>query len=152
MKMRWRVVGGVMLGLLALAGCSSGDGDSADSWNESRTEFDAKANERALAVLARLRDAGIACTEEQTEEFSVLVVTYQRQELPLPRHYEQATQLVTEEKIAEIVTCGPDPERHVTAIQKCLDAGYDHVHVDQVGPDQEGFFQFYEREVLPHFM
>ncbi len=73
------------------------------------------------------------------------------QELPLPRHYEQATQLVTEDQIAEIVTCGPDPEQHVTAIQKCLDAGYDRVHVDQVGPDQEGFFQFYEREVLPHF-
>jgi coenzyme F420-dependent glucose-6-phosphate dehydrogenase len=73
------------------------------------------------------------------------------QELPLPRHYEQATQLVTEDQIAEIVTCGPDPERHVAAIQKCLDAGYDHVHVDQVGPDQEGFFQFYEREVLPQF-
>jgi G6PDH family F420-dependent oxidoreductase len=73
------------------------------------------------------------------------------QELPLPRHYEQASQLVTEERIAEMVTCGPDPERHIAAIQKCLDAGYDHVHVDQVGPDQEGFFKFYEREVLPRF-
>ena len=40
----------------------------------------------------------------------------------------------------------PDWPQHL-----CLDAGYDHVHVDQVGPDQEGFFQFYEREVLPHF-
>jgi hypothetical protein len=25
------------------------------------------------------------------------------------------------------------------------------VHVDQVGPDQEGFFRFYEREILPKF-
>jgi len=73
------------------------------------------------------------------------------QELPLPRHYEQATQLVTEEMMGEAVICGPDPEKHIEAIQKCLDAGYDHVHVDQVGPDQEGFFKFYEREVLPRF-
>jgi G6PDH family F420-dependent oxidoreductase len=29
------------------------------------------------------------------------------------------------------------------------DAGFDHVHVHQVGADQETFFRFYEREVLP---
>jgi hypothetical protein len=28
-------------------------------------------------------------------------------------------------------------------------AGYDHVWVHQVGPEQEGFFRFYEREVIP---
>jgi coenzyme F420-dependent glucose-6-phosphate dehydrogenase len=31
------------------------------------------------------------------------------------------------------------------------EAGYDHVYVHQVGPDQEGFFDFYSREVLPNF-
>ncbi|HLY37454.1 MAG TPA: hypothetical protein VKU61_05420 [Candidatus Binatia bacterium] len=30
-------------------------------------------------------------------------------------------------------------------------AGHTHVCVHQVGPDQEGFFDFYEREVLPRF-
>jgi hypothetical protein len=30
-----------------------------------------------------------------------------------------------------------------------VDAGFDHVHVHQVGPDQEGFLDFYEREILP---
>ncbi len=70
-------------------------------------------------------------------------------QLPHPKHYEQAVSLVTEEAVAEVITCGPDAERHVDAIHRCLDAGYDHVHVYQVGPDQEGFFRFYEREVLP---
>jgi hypothetical protein len=28
-------------------------------------------------------------------------------------------------------------------------AGFDHVHVHQVGADQEAFLRFYEREVLP---
>jgi coenzyme F420-dependent glucose-6-phosphate dehydrogenase len=69
--------------------------------------------------------------------------------LPTPKHYEQAVALVSEQDIAEVVVCGPDPEAHVAAIDKAVEAGYTHVHVDQVGPDQEGFFEFYEREVLP---
>jgi G6PDH family F420-dependent oxidoreductase len=72
-------------------------------------------------------------------------------QLPHPRHYEQAVQMVTEDDVAEVITCGPDPERHAAAIQRCLDAGYDRVHVYQVGADQEGFFAFYEREILPRF-
>jgi coenzyme F420-dependent glucose-6-phosphate dehydrogenase len=70
-------------------------------------------------------------------------------ELPLPSHFEQAAELVREEDIAESVVCGPDPERHIAAIREYIDAGYDHVYVHQIGPDQEGFFDFYERSVLP---
>jgi coenzyme F420-dependent glucose-6-phosphate dehydrogenase len=70
------------------------------------------------------------------------------QELPLPRHFEQAAENVTEDKVAEAIVCGPDPERHIEAIQKFVDAGYTHVYVHQVGPDQEGFFNFYSNEVL----
>lgn len=70
-------------------------------------------------------------------------------ELPLPAHFEEAAELVSEERIAESVVCGPDPERHLEAIREYVDAGYDHVYVHQVGPDQEGFFDFYEDEVLP---
>jgi hypothetical protein len=35
------------------------------------------------------------------------------------------------------------------ATERFVDAGFDHVYVHQVGPDQEGFFGFYESEVLP---
>ncbi|HZG68958.1 MAG TPA: TIGR03557 family F420-dependent LLM class oxidoreductase [Herpetosiphonaceae bacterium] len=73
------------------------------------------------------------------------------QELPTPAHFEQAAKLVTEEMVAEEVVCGPDPERHIAKIQAYVDAGYDHIYVHQVGPDQEGFFRFYEREILPRF-
>jgi coenzyme F420-dependent glucose-6-phosphate dehydrogenase len=73
------------------------------------------------------------------------------QELPLPVHFEQAVQMVTEDDVAQVIVCGPDPEKHAAGIQKCVDAGYDHVHVYQVGPDQEGFFRFYEDEILPRF-
>lgn len=70
-------------------------------------------------------------------------------ELPLPAHFEEAAELVDEDDIAASVVCGPDPEAHVKAIEEYADAGYDHVYVHQVGPDQEGFFDFYSREVLP---
>jgi coenzyme F420-dependent glucose-6-phosphate dehydrogenase len=72
-------------------------------------------------------------------------------ELAMPSHFEEATDLVEESDVAESVVCGPDPERHISAIQEYLDAGYEHVYVHQVGPDQDGFFDFYEREVLPNF-
>jgi coenzyme F420-dependent glucose-6-phosphate dehydrogenase len=71
--------------------------------------------------------------------------------LPTPTHYQQAVQLVTENDVAKVITCGPDPARHIERIQAGIDAGYDHIHVYQVGPDQEGFFRFYEREILPAF-
>ena len=71
------------------------------------------------------------------------------QELPLPRHFEQAAEMLTPEDVAETTPCGPDPERHLDAIRSYVDAGFDHVYVHQVGPGQEGFFRFYEREVLP---
>jgi hypothetical protein len=51
--------------------------------------------------------------------------------------------------VAESVVCGPDPDAHLEAIQAYVDAGYDHVYVHQVGPEQEGFFRFYEDDVLP---
>jgi G6PDH family F420-dependent oxidoreductase len=71
--------------------------------------------------------------------------------LPTPPHFEQATSAVTEDQLARVVVCGPDPDKHIDGIRKCVEAGFDHVHVDQVGPDQEGFFRFYEREILPKF-
>jgi coenzyme F420-dependent glucose-6-phosphate dehydrogenase len=72
-------------------------------------------------------------------------------ELPLPAHFEEAAETLDEEDIAESVVCGPDPARHRAAIEEYVEAGYDHIYVHQIGPDQAGFFDFYEREVLPAF-
>ncbi|HXF35970.1 MAG TPA: TIGR03557 family F420-dependent LLM class oxidoreductase [Actinomycetota bacterium] len=71
------------------------------------------------------------------------------QELPLPRHFEQAASLVTEDAVSEAIVCGPDPEAHLGAIDRFARAGFDRLTVHQVGPDQEGFFRFYGSEVLP---
>jgi hypothetical protein len=34
-------------------------------------------------------------------------------------------------------------------VREFVDAGYDHVYLHQVGPDQEGFLRFAETELLP---
>jgi G6PDH family F420-dependent oxidoreductase len=71
--------------------------------------------------------------------------------LPTPRHFEQAAQLVTEDMVAQAVPCGNDPQRHVMALRQYVEAGYDEVYVQQIGPEQDGFFEFYARAVLPEF-
>ena len=70
-------------------------------------------------------------------------------ELPLPAHFEAVAELVTEEQVAESITCGPDPARHLAAIRKYADAGYDHICVHQVGKEQKSFFEFYADEIFP---
>ncbi|GAA4607726.1 LLM class F420-dependent oxidoreductase [Actinoallomurus liliacearum] len=72
--------------------------------------------------------------------------------LPLPRHFEQLSQLITEEMIGQNVPCGPDAERHIRAIREYVDAGYDEVYVNQIGPDQDEFFSFYAEQVLPELV
>jgi coenzyme F420-dependent glucose-6-phosphate dehydrogenase len=70
-------------------------------------------------------------------------------ELPLPEHFEQAAKLVDEDMIAERVICGSDPKKHLDKITAFAEAGFDHIYVHQIGPDQETFFRFYESEILP---
>lgn len=71
------------------------------------------------------------------------------QELRTVTHFEQAVKMVSKEEATEHLPCGPDAQKHLDAIQKYIDAGYEQVYVHQFGRDQEGFFQFYEKEILP---
>jgi G6PDH family F420-dependent oxidoreductase len=71
------------------------------------------------------------------------------QVLPTPEHFEQASELVSEEMVAEDVPCGPDVERHVSAIRAYADAGFDELYVGQIGPEQDAFFEAYRDRVLP---
>jgi coenzyme F420-dependent glucose-6-phosphate dehydrogenase len=73
------------------------------------------------------------------------------QELPMPAHFEQAAENVSEDDVAEVVACGPDPDLHVEMIERFSSAGFDHVYVHQIGPDQEGFIRFYREEILPGY-
>jgi G6PDH family F420-dependent oxidoreductase len=65
------------------------------------------------------------------------------QVLPTPRHFEQASTLVTREQVADAVPCGPELGRYVEAIHEYERAGYDEIYIGQIGPDQNGFFDFW---------
>ena len=70
------------------------------------------------------------------------------QDLPTWTHFEQATQIVTEDDATKSVPCGPDVAAEVAkTVREYVDAGYDHLYFHQIGPDQEGFFRFWEAEL-----
>ena len=70
-------------------------------------------------------------------------------EIALPEHFEAAFKPITEDQVADAVVCGPDASRYLDAIRKATRAGYDQVCLHHVGPDQEGFIRFFEREIRP---
>ena len=67
--------------------------------------------------------------------------------LPLPRHFEQLSQIVTEDMFS--ARCGPDPDPHHAALRQFADADFDEVYVAQVGGASEAFFEFFAEQVLP---
>jgi G6PDH family F420-dependent oxidoreductase len=69
--------------------------------------------------------------------------------LPTPEHFEQASELVTEDMVAEDTPCGPDVDRHVEAIKSYEEAGFDELYINQIGPGQDEFFDAYRERVLP---
>jgi G6PDH family F420-dependent oxidoreductase len=74
------------------------------------------------------------------------------QELALPKYFQEAAQkLVTPDTVAESVVCGPDAAKYHEEIKTYVDAGFTHVYIHQVGPDQDGFFQFAKQELLPTY-
>ena len=70
-------------------------------------------------------------------------------ELPTTDSFAAATRHVSPEAVAQLVSCGPSPEQHLAAIDRSIQAGFDHVVLIQVGPDQQGFIDFFERELAP---
>jgi coenzyme F420-dependent glucose-6-phosphate dehydrogenase len=74
------------------------------------------------------------------------------EEIRTPAQFAKiAAAMVREDDVAKDVVCGPDAAAHIAAIRKYADAGFDHVYVHQVGPDQAGFLGFYRSEILPAF-
>jgi G6PDH family F420-dependent oxidoreductase len=70
-----------------------------------------------------------------------------------PRHFEQASQLVTKEMIASSTPHGPEEQTHIDAFSEFADAGFDEIFISQIGgarPETSyaGFFEYY-RDLLP---
>ncbi|MEV6595950.1 TIGR03557 family F420-dependent LLM class oxidoreductase [Actinoplanes sp. NPDC051346] len=71
------------------------------------------------------------------------------QVLPSPQHFEQASQLVTQDKVKEAFVCGNDPQAHLEMIDKYAKAGFDEVYVSNSGPHWQGLLDLYAEHVLP---
>jgi G6PDH family F420-dependent oxidoreductase len=70
-------------------------------------------------------------------------------ELPDTRGFEAATRHVSPEAVARQVSCGPSAEAHLASIGRFVEAGYDHIILTQVGPQQAEFIEFFERALAP---
>ncbi len=75
------------------------------------------------------------------------------QVLPSPKHFEQASELVTEEMTRDSMAYGADHARHVDAFRPFAEAGFDDIYIAQMGGREpgtsiDGFFEFY-RALLP---
>lgn len=70
-------------------------------------------------------------------------------ELPDVDSFAAASQHVSPEAIAQVVSCGPSLDRHLEAIDRYVEAGFDHIILVQIGPAQEAFFHLFERELAP---
>ncbi|MGH3404570.1 MAG: TIGR03557 family F420-dependent LLM class oxidoreductase [Streptosporangiaceae bacterium] len=71
-------------------------------------------------------------------------------ELPEPRSFHAASEHITEDDIASLVSCGPDVGTHIAAIRRWIDAGFTHIALVQVGSEHQGtFMDWAAGELLP---
>jgi hypothetical protein len=68
-------------------------------------------------------------------------------ELPDTEGFAAASRHVSPETVAQFVSCGPSAERHLQAIDDYVRAGFDHIILTQIGPNQDQFLEFFEREL-----
>ena len=68
-------------------------------------------------------------------------------ELPNPANFDAASQTVREQDVRGQFALGPDPEPYVEAVRKYADAGFDHLVLQNAGPDPDGFIDFYGKEL-----
>ncbi len=73
-------------------------------------------------------------------------------EIPTPKYFEELAGMTDPETLTRHMACGNDPQSHIDEIKNFINAGYDHVFIHQLGPEQEGFINFYKEEVLPEFL
>jgi G6PDH family F420-dependent oxidoreductase len=68
-------------------------------------------------------------------------------ELPNPVNFDAASATVRAEDITKQFAVGPDVERYVQHVQQYVDAGFDHIVLQNAGPDPEGFVDFFTQQL-----
>lgn len=70
-------------------------------------------------------------------------------ELPHDEAFAAASKHVSVDMVAEEISCGPSADRHLEAIHELTAIGCDHIILTQIGPDQDFFFELFERKLAP---
>ncbi|SEP32710.1 F420-dependent oxidoreductase, G6PDH family [Rhodospirillales bacterium URHD0017] len=70
-------------------------------------------------------------------------------ELPHDEAFAAASEHVSVETIGKEISCGPSVDRHLEAIHEFTAIGCDHIILTQIGPDQDFFFELFERKLAP---
>jgi G6PDH family F420-dependent oxidoreductase len=73
------------------------------------------------------------------------------QELPLPKDFEQLVEGRSADELEGKLVLGNDPAEYLEELKTYDSAGYSHVYIHQIGPDQDGFLKFAKSELLPRF-
>jgi G6PDH family F420-dependent oxidoreductase len=118
-------------------------------------------------LLEAYRDAGgrgpayaevALCYAESEEEGRRLAHKYFRwslsgwpvlAELPHEEAFAAAARHVTPQAVGEEIVCGPSLDEHLEAIAEYADIGCDHIILNQIGPDQAQFLEFFESTLAP---
>jgi G6PDH family F420-dependent oxidoreductase len=69
-------------------------------------------------------------------------------ELPNPVNFDAASGTVTEDDIRGQFSVGPDLEAHLQQAQPYVDAGFDHLVLQNTGPDPDGFLAVCKSEMI----
>jgi len=70
-------------------------------------------------------------------------------ELPDTEGFAAASKNVSPAAVSEAISCGPSPEHHLKAVKRYIQAGFDHIILVQIGPEQDDFIEFFKRELAP---
>jgi G6PDH family F420-dependent oxidoreductase len=68
-------------------------------------------------------------------------------ELPNPVNFDAASRTVREEDVRGQFALGPDAEPYVAAVKKYTEAGFDHIVLQNAGPDPDGFIDFFSKDL-----
>ena len=68
---------------------------------------------------------------------------------PATANRVRAEWTATPDDVGEKISCGPSAKKHLDAIGKYVKAGFDHIILTQIGPQEDAFFDFFQRELKP---